>query len=50
MRKRKRTKGGDTNTIIVNKPGYLLNAKFSIKGDEMTIDVKDLRGILKRIR
>ena len=37
------------DTLIVNKPGYLVNAKFSIKGDEMTVDVDKFRGLFKRI-
>jgi len=38
------------DTIIVNKPGYLVNAKYSIQGDDMTMDVKGFRAILKRMR
>ena len=38
------------DTLIVNKPGYLVNAKFSIQGDQMTMDVKEFRAILKRMK
>ena len=37
------------NTLIVNKPGYLINAKFGIFDDEMIVDAEDFRAVLKRI-
>ena len=38
------------STLIVNKPGYLLNAKFGINGDEMIVSAEQFRAVLKRIR
>ena len=36
------------NTLIVNKGDYLLNFKFAIQGDQLTVDSEKLRAILKR--
>lgn len=38
------------NTLIVNKPGYMINARFGIDGDEMIVDSEDFRAGLKRLR
>ena len=38
------------SALIVNKPGYLLNAKFGITGDEMIVSAEQFRAVLKRIR
>ena len=37
-------------TLIVNRPGYIINASYRIDGDEMTVDAADFRAILRRIR
>jgi uncharacterized protein YcfJ len=37
------------NTLIVNKGDYLLNFKFVIQGDQLTVDAEKVRAILKRI-
>jgi hypothetical protein len=36
------------NTLIVNKGDYLLNFKFAIQGEQLTVDSEKLRAILKR--
>jgi hypothetical protein len=37
------------DTLIINKPGYIVNAKFSISGDQMVADAQDFSAVLKRI-
>jgi hypothetical protein len=32
----------------VNKGDYLVNCKFAIQGDQLTVDTSKLRAILKR--
>jgi hypothetical protein len=36
------------NTLIVNKGDYLLNFKFAIQGDQLTVDSEKVRAVLKR--
>jgi hypothetical protein len=36
-------------TLIVNKPGYLINATYAIDGDQMIIDCDRFRGVLVRV-
>jgi hypothetical protein len=38
------------DTLIVNKPGYLINARYSISGDEMVVNAQDFSAVLKRLR
>ena len=37
------------NTLIVNKPNYIINAKFRIEGDRMYLDASDRSAVLKRV-
>jgi hypothetical protein len=37
------------STLIVNKGDYLVNYKFSLQGDQLTVDNSKLRALLKRI-
>ena len=37
------------DTLIVNKDDYLVNCKFVIQGDQLTVDTSKLRAIFKRI-
>lgn len=37
------------STLIVNKPGYIINAEYRIDGDEMIISADKFRAVLKRI-
>ena len=37
------------NTLIVNKGDYLVNYRFTLQGDQLTVDTTGLRAILKRI-
>jgi hypothetical protein len=37
-------------TLIVNRPGYIVNAEYGIEGDEMIIDAEEFRAVLKRLR
>jgi hypothetical protein len=36
------------NTLIVNKGDYLVNYKFTMQGDQLTVDSSKLRAILRR--
>ena len=36
-------------TLIVNKPGYLINAEFRISGNEMIVDADEFRAVLRRL-
>jgi len=38
------------NTLIVNKPGYIINARYSISGDQMVAEAEDFSAVLTRIR
>jgi len=37
------------STLIVNKPGYIVNAKYRIDGREMTMDAPKFRAVLERL-
>lgn len=37
------------HTLIVNKPGYLINAKYRIDGSEMVVDAPKFRAVLQRL-
>ncbi len=37
------------NTLIVNKPGYIVNAKYRIDGREMIMDAPKFRAVLERL-
>lgn len=37
------------STLIINKPGYLVNARFGIEGDELIIDTDEFRAVLERL-
>jgi len=37
------------NTLIVNKPGYIVNAKYRIDGREMVVETPKARAVLQRI-
>ena len=37
------------NTLIVNMPGYLINAAYGIDGDQLIVDAPDFRAVLKRL-
>jgi len=36
-------------TLIVNKPGYIVNAKYRIDGQEMTVDAPEFCAVLTRL-
>jgi len=36
-------------TLIINKPGYLINAEFGIEGDQLILDAEDFRAVMRRI-
>ena len=35
--------------LIVNKPGYLINAPFKIKGDKMTVETEEFKAVLSKM-
>lgn len=37
------------DTLIVNKPGYLINARFSQTADQLVISAEDFRAVLQRL-
>lgn len=37
------------NTLIVNKPGYLINARYRIDGDQLILDADRFSGVLRRV-
>jgi outer membrane lipoprotein SlyB len=37
------------STLIVNKPGYIINAKFSISGDEMVVSANEFSAVLTQL-
>lgn len=37
------------NTLVVNKPGYIINATFAIDGSQLIIDAGEFRAVLKRL-
>ena len=38
-----------SNTLIVNKPGYMINAKYAIENDSLVIDCDKFSAVLQRI-
>lgn len=38
------------NTLIVNKPGYIINAKFKVAGDQLIVNAENFSAVLKRLR
>lgn len=36
-------------TLIVNRPGYIINAEYVIDGDQLIIDCEQFRGVLMRV-
>lgn len=36
------------NVLIINKPGYLANYQFTLRGDELTIDTPEVRALLRK--
>jgi hypothetical protein len=38
------------NTLIVNKPGYIINARYSISGNQMVADAEDFSAVLTQMR
>ncbi len=37
-------------TLIVNRPGYLINARYNISGDELTVSCEKFSAVLKRMK
>ncbi len=37
------------NTLIINKPGYLINARFSISGNQLTVSAEEFSAVLSRL-
>ncbi len=36
------------DTLIINKPGYLINAKYQIQGNQMVVNCEQFRAVLQR--
>jgi hypothetical protein len=37
------------DTLIVNKPGYLINARFSVQGNQLVVSAEEFRAVLQRM-
>jgi hypothetical protein len=37
------------STLIINKPGYLVNARFGVSGNQLTVSAKDFSAVLRRL-
>ena len=37
------------DTLIINKPGYLVNARFGMTGDQLTVSAEDFSAVLRRL-
>ena len=37
------------NTLIINKPGYLVNARFGVSGNQLTVSAEDFSAVLRRL-
>jgi hypothetical protein len=37
------------DTLIINKPGYIINAKYHVQGNQMIIDCEQFRAVLERV-
>ena len=37
------------STLIVNRPGFMINARYRIDGNEMIVDADKFRAVLKRV-
>lgn len=37
------------DTLIVNKPGYLINARYSVSGGQLTVSADDFSAVLQRL-
>ena len=37
-------------TLIVNKPGYIINARFQLAGDQLIISAENFSAVLQRLR
>ena len=38
-----------SNTLIINKPGYIVNATYRVQGNQLTIDSEQFHAVLQRI-
>ncbi len=38
------------NDLIVNKPGYIINATYKVKGNQLTIDCEQFKAVLERVK
>ena len=38
------------NTLIINKPGYIINATYQVQGNQLTINCEQFRAVLERVK
>ena len=38
------------DTLVINKPGLLINAQYGIVGDELIVSAEDFRAVLRRMK
>ncbi len=38
------------DTLIVNRPGFLINARFRVDGDQLKLSAEDFRAVLQRVQ
>ena len=37
-------------TLIINRPGYIINAEYGLEESQLIVDAEDFRAVLKRIQ
>ncbi|MHC5004098.1 MAG: glycine zipper domain-containing protein [Planctomycetota bacterium] len=37
------------NTLVINRPGYIVNGKYLVEGRQMIVDAGDFRAVLERL-
>ncbi|MEM7227561.1 MAG: glycine zipper domain-containing protein [Planctomycetota bacterium] len=38
------------DTLIVNKPGYIINARYQVSGNQLVVNAEDFSAVLERLR
>ena len=38
------------DTLIVNKPGYIINARYRVEGDQLIVSAEEFSAVLQRLR
>ena len=38
------------DTLIINKPGYIINATYQVQGNQLVIDCEQFHAVLERVK